>query len=55
VTWPPKHCPAGRSAAGCRATGFAVLRFDLTGLGQSQGDFAATGFLSNVAGLTAAA
>ena len=35
--------------------GVAVLRFDFTGLGQSQGDFAATNFSSNVADLIAAA
>lgn len=45
---------ARRIAARLAAMGFAVLRFDFTGLGQSQGDFAATGFLSNVADLTAA-
>jgi uncharacterized OsmC-like protein/fermentation-respiration switch protein FrsA (DUF1100 family) len=33
----------------------AVLRFDFTGLGQSGGEFAATGFSSNVADLVAAA
>lgn len=35
--------------------GFGVLRFDFTGLGQSQGEFAATTFSSNVADLVAAA
>jgi putative redox protein len=35
--------------------GIAVLRFDFTGLGESQGDFAATTFSSNVADLVAAA
>lgn len=34
--------------------GFAVLRFDFTGLGQSGGDFADTTFSSNVADLKAA-
>ena len=34
--------------------GFAVLRFDFTGLGASQGDFANTNFSSNVADLLAA-
>jgi len=35
--------------------GIAVLRFDFTGLGSSQGDFANTTFSSNVADLLAAA
>lgn len=35
--------------------GFAVLRFDFTGLGQSEGDFAESGFTTNVEDLTAAA
>ena len=35
--------------------GVAVLRFDFTGLGQSQGDFADTNFSSNVADLVTAA
>jgi uncharacterized OsmC-like protein/alpha/beta superfamily hydrolase len=35
--------------------GVAVLRFDFTGLGQSQGEFADTTFSSNVADLVAAA
>lgn len=35
--------------------GIAVLRFDFTGLGASEGDFSATGFSSNVADLVAAA
>lgn len=35
--------------------GVGVLRFDFTGLGDSEGDFAATGFSSNVADLIAAA
>ncbi|MCM2327695.1 MAG: alpha/beta fold hydrolase [Lysobacter sp.] len=35
--------------------GVAVLRFDFTGLGASAGDFADTGFSSNVADLVAAA
>ncbi len=37
------------------AAGFATLRFDFTGLGQSDGEFAATTFSSNVADLVAAA
>ena len=35
--------------------GFAVLRFDFTGLGESEGDFAETDFSSNVEDLLAAA
>lgn len=35
--------------------GFAVMRFDFTGLGSSDGDFANTNFSSNVADLIAAA
>jgi putative redox protein len=35
--------------------GLAVLRFDFTGLGESEGDFADTNFSSNVADLVAAA
>jgi uncharacterized OsmC-like protein/alpha/beta superfamily hydrolase len=35
--------------------GIAVLRFDFTGLGDSEGEFANTSFSSNVADLTAAA
>jgi uncharacterized OsmC-like protein/pimeloyl-ACP methyl ester carboxylesterase len=34
--------------------GIAVLRFDFTGIGESEGDFAATDFSSNVADLEAA-
>jgi len=41
-----------RALAGC---GLAVLRFDFTGLGASEGDFAATTFSSNVADLVAGA
>ena len=37
------------------AAGIAVLRFDFTGLGQSEGEFADTNFSSNVADLLAAA
>jgi putative redox protein len=36
------------------AEGLAVLRFDFTGLGESEGDFADTNFSSNVADLSAA-
>ncbi|MEE2690726.1 MAG: bifunctional alpha/beta hydrolase/OsmC family protein [Pseudomonadota bacterium] len=38
-----------------RADGFAVLRFDFTGLGSSEGDFANTNFSSNIADLVKAA
>lgn len=37
------------------ANGFAVLRFDFTGLGESEGDFADTNFSGNVEDLVAAA
>jgi putative redox protein len=37
------------------AEGIAVLRFDFTGLGESEGDFADTTFSSNIADLVAAA
>ncbi len=37
------------------AHGFGVLRFDFTGLGESEGDFADTNFSGNVADLVAAA
>jgi len=37
------------------ARGIAVLRFDFTGLGHSEGEFASTDFSSNVADLVAAA
>ena len=37
------------------AEGIAVLRFDFTGLGESEGDFADTTFSSNVSDLVAAA
>lgn len=37
------------------ANGFAVLKFDFTGLGDSEGEFAETSFTSNVSDLTRAA
>lgn len=37
------------------ARGFGVLRFDFTGIGESEGDFADTDFSSNVGDLVAAA
>jgi uncharacterized OsmC-like protein/fermentation-respiration switch protein FrsA (DUF1100 family) len=46
---------ARRIAEGLTALGVAVLRFDFTGLGASEGEFANTTFSSNVADLVAAA
>lgn len=46
---------AVRISRALAAHGIAVLRFDFTGLGQSDGDFANTNFSSNVADLIAAA
>jgi uncharacterized OsmC-like protein/alpha-beta hydrolase superfamily lysophospholipase len=46
---------AKRIAEGLTALGIAVLRFDFTGLGSSEGEFANTSFSSNVADLVAAA
>jgi putative redox protein len=46
---------AGRIARGLSERGIAVLRFDFTGLGSSEGDFANTSFTSNVEDLLAAA
>lgn len=46
---------AVRLARRLASCGLAVLRFDFTGLGDSDGDFAATGFTSNVQDLVAAA
>src|SRR5262245_18099127 len=46
---------ARRIAEGLTALGIAVLRFDFTGLGASEGEFANTSFSSNVADLVAAA
>ncbi len=46
---------ASRVAGGLTAHGIAVLRFDFTGLGASEGDFANTNFSSNVGDLVAAA
>ncbi len=45
---------AGRIAAGLASHGIAVLRFDFTGLGSSEGEFANTDFSSNVGDLLAA-
>jgi len=46
---------AARIAEGLAAEGIAVLRFDFTGLGSSDGEFANTNFSSNVGDLVAAA
>jgi putative redox protein len=46
---------ASRIARALVARGYAVLRFDFTGLGNSDGDFANTNFSSNVQDLLAAA
>jgi uncharacterized OsmC-like protein/pimeloyl-ACP methyl ester carboxylesterase len=46
---------AKRIAAALAARGIAVLRFDFTGLGSSEGDFANSTFSSNVADLVLAA
>jgi uncharacterized OsmC-like protein/alpha/beta superfamily hydrolase len=46
---------AGRIAAELNGSGIAVLRFDFTGLGSSQGDFANTDFSSNLEDLWLAA
>ena len=46
---------AARIAQGLAARGIAVLRFDFTGLGHSEGEFANSDFSSNVGDLVAAA
>jgi putative redox protein len=46
---------ASRISAALTGRGIAVLRFDFTGLGGSEGDFANTNFSSNLADLAAAA
>ena len=46
---------ASQIARALAKKGIAVLRFDFTGLGNSDGDFANTNFSSNVADLVAAA
>src|SRR5260221_756975 len=46
---------AAAISAALAERGFAVLRFDFTGLGGSEGDFANTNFSSNVDDLVAAA
>src|SRR5690606_24023785 len=42
-------------ASGLAMEGIAVLRFDFTGLGSSEGEFASTNFTSNIADLLSAA
>lgn len=50
------NLPAARHIATALAqAGFGVLRFDFTGLGESEGDFADTDFSSNVADILRAA
>src|ERR1700710_3122353 len=46
---------AARIAAALAAKGIAVLRFDFTGIGSSEGDFANSTFASNIADLVKAA
>lgn len=46
---------ASRIAEGLTSRGIAVLRFDFTGIGSSEGEFANTNFSSNIADLVAAA
>ena len=46
---------ASRIAEALTRAGYAVLRFDFTGLGMSEGEFANTNFTSNVGDLIAAA
>jgi putative redox protein len=46
---------AARIASGLADAGVAVLRFDFTGLGHSEGEFANTNFSSNVGDLVSAA
>ena len=50
-----KSLAASRVARGLAARGIGVLRFDFTGLGDSEGEFATSGFSSNVADLVSAA
>ena len=45
---------ASRIARGLAANGIGALRFDFTGLGESDGDFSDTGFSTNVADLARA-
>ncbi len=51
-----KNLSAARNISNALAMeGFGVLRFDFTGLGESEGDFSNTDFSANVADLSAAA
>src|SRR5256885_16151012 len=54
-TCPKESKAAAAISAALAEKGFAVLRFDFTGLGGSEGDFANTNFSSNVDDLVAAA
>src|SRR5690606_25222735 len=45
---------AGRISRALTARAFGVLRFDFTGLGQSDGDFSASNFSGSIADLVAA-
>ncbi len=49
-----KSLASSRIAGGLANRGIGVLRFDFTGLGESDGDFSDTGFSSNVSDLRAA-
>src|ERR1041384_1126334 len=54
---PPCRTQPGRRGGTCQALkqrGIAVLRFDFTGLGGSEGEFANTNFSSNVSDIVAA-
>ena len=53
-TCPKNVHAASRVSKGLRDQGFAVLRFDFTGLGQSEGDFANTNFSTNLDDLRSA-
>ena len=46
--------PATNISRSLTAAGYAVLRFDFTGLGQSEGEFADTNFSTNVGDLLSA-
>ena len=46
---------AGNISKALTREGIAVLRFDFTGLGESEGDFSETNFSSNISDLVSAA